>query len=125
MSYIVRYPEFVPALILVTSYNLLEKLEARNNSKIEKTLIENNTIVKKNDILMVLESSANYKDVLKLKTLIDSLDDSQMCSFPLAQSSKFKLGELQGEFNTLAKALQDQRLFSQLKPYAPENLAAN
>lgn len=125
MSYIIKYPEFVPAAILVTSENPPEKLEARTNSKIQKILIKNNTTVKKDEILMVLESSANYKDVLKLKTLVDSLDASQMSSFPLAQSSKLKLGELQGEFNTFAKALQDQRLFSQLQPYAPENLAAN
>lgn len=125
MSYIIKYPEFVPAPILVTSENPPEKLEARTNSKIEKILIENNTIVKKGEILMVLESSANYKDVLKLKTLVDSLNASQISTFPLTKSSKLKLGELQGEFNTFAKALQDQRLFSQLQPYAPENLAAN
>ncbi len=124
-TWVIKYPEFVPAPILVTSENPPEKLEARTNSKIEKILIENNTIVKKDEILMVLESSANYQDVLKLKTLVDSLDTSQMSSFPLAQSSKLKLGELQGEFNTFAKALQDQRLFSQLQPYAPEDLAAN
>ena len=125
MSYIIKYPEFVPATILVTSENPPEKLEARTNSKIEKILIENGALVKNNQILMVLESSANYQDVLQLKSMIDSSDANQMSSFPLAKGSKLKLGELQGDFNTFAKALQDQRLFSQLQPYAPENLAAN
>lgn len=125
MSYIIKYPEFVPATILVTSENPPEKLEARTNSKIEKILIENGASVKKNQILMVLESSANYQDVLQLKAMVDSLDTNQMGSFQLARASKLKLGELQGDFNTFAKALQDQRLFSQLQPYAPENLAAN
>ena len=72
MSYFIKYPEFVPAPILITSQNPPEKMEARINSKIEKILIKDHQEVKENEILMVLESSANYKDVLKLKKLIDS-----------------------------------------------------
>jgi multidrug resistance efflux pump len=35
------------------------------------------------------------------------------------------LGELQGDYNSFAKAFQDEALFTRLQPYAPENLAAN
>lgn len=38
MSYIIKYPEFIPAPILVTSQNPPEKIEARISSKIEKYL---------------------------------------------------------------------------------------
>ncbi|PZU21593.1 MAG: HlyD family secretion protein, partial [Chryseobacterium sp.] len=48
-----------------------------------------------------------------------------LSSFPVHESSYFKLGELQGEYNNFAKALQDENLFTRLQPYAPENLAAN
>ena len=39
MSYIIKYPEFVPAPIVVTSQNPPEKIEARSNSKIEKIFL--------------------------------------------------------------------------------------
>lgn len=125
MSYIIKYPEFIPAPIIVTSQNPPEKLEARTNSKIEKIFIKDHQEVKKDDVLMVMQSTANYKDVLELKKLVDSITPNNLYSFPVIQASRFKLGELQGDYNNFAKAFQDEQLFTRLQPYAPENLAAN
>lgn len=125
MSYFIKYPEFISAPIIVTSQNPPEKLEARINSKIEKILIKNQQEVKKNEILMILQSTANYQDVLRLKKLVDSISPNQIFSFPITETSRFKLGELQSDYNTFAKAFQDEKLFTKLQPYAPENLAAN
>lgn len=125
MSYFIKYPEFVPAPIIVTSQNPPEKLEARINSKIEKILVKNQQEVKKNDILMILQSTADYRDVLRLKKLVDSISPNQIFSFPINETLGFKLGELQSDYNTFAKAFQDEKLYAKLQPYAPENLAAN
>ncbi|MEG0928424.1 MULTISPECIES: HlyD family secretion protein [Chryseobacterium] len=125
MSYIIKYPEFVPAPIIVTSQNPPEKIEARIATKIEKIFIKDHQEVKKHDILMVMQSAANYKDILELKKIVDSISPNQLHSFPLAQASRYKLGELQGEYNSFAKAFQDEELFTRLQPYAPESLASN
>ncbi|MBD3904747.1 HlyD family secretion protein [Chryseobacterium sp. Ch-15] len=125
MSYIIKYPEFVPAPIVVTSQNPPEKIEARSSSKIEKIFIKDHQKVKKGDVLMVLQSTANYQDVLKLKKLVDSIASDQLLSFPVKEASHFKLGELQGDYNSFAKAFQDESLFARLQPYAPENIATN
>jgi multidrug efflux pump subunit AcrA (membrane-fusion protein) len=125
MSYVIKYPEFIPAPVVVTSQNPPEKLEARTNSKIEKIFIKNHQQVKKNEVLMVMQSTGNYEDILALKKIIDSINPNQLSSFPLAETSHFKLGELQGDYNSFAKAFQDEALFTRLQPYAPENLAAN
>ena len=125
MSYVIKYPEFIPAPIVVTSKNPPEKLEARTNSKIEKILVKDHQSVNKNQVMMVLQSAADYKDILALKDIVDSISSSQVLYFPTQQASTFKLGEIQGEYNSFAKALQDEKLFTRLKPYAPENIAAN
>ncbi|MFC3160654.1 HlyD family secretion protein [Chryseobacterium arachidis] len=125
MSYVIKYPEFIPAPIVVTSQNPPEKLEARINSKIEKIMIKDHQNVKKNDVLMVMQSTANYQDVLELKQIVDSISPDALGRFPLSKASHFKLGELQGDYNSFAKAFQDEALFTRLQPYAPENLAAN
>lgn len=125
MSYIIKYPEFVPASVIITSKNPPEKLEARTNSKIEKILIKDHQKVKAGQVMMVLQSTANYHDILELKDIIDSLSTNQLQSFPLQKVSAFKLGEIQSDYNSFAKAFQDERLFTRLQPYAPENLAAN
>lgn len=125
MSYIIKYPEFIPAPIIVTSSNPPEKLEARTNSKIEKILVKDHQSVNKNQVMMVLQSAADYKDILALKEIVDSMSSSQVLYFPIQKASTFKLGELQGEYNNFAKVLQDEQLFTRLKPYAPEAIAAN
>lgn len=125
MSYFIKYPEFIPAPIMVTSQNPPEKLQARSDSKIEKIFIKDHQKVKKGEVLMVLQSTANYDDLLALKKIIDELSPSQLFSFPVTQTSTFKLGELQSDYNSFAKAFQDEKLFARLKPYAPENLATN
>jgi len=125
MSYLIKYPELIPAPIIVTSQNPPEKLEARTNSKIEKIFIKDHQEVKKDDVLMVMQSSGNYKDILELKKMVDSISPSQLGKFPVHIASHFKLGELQGDYNNFAKAFQDEELFTRLQPYAPEHLAAN
>lgn len=125
MSYVIKYPEFIPAKIIVTSQNPPEKLEARTNSKIEKIFIKDHQKVKKNEVLMVMQSTANYQDILTLKKFVDSISPNQLSSFPINETSHLKLGELQGEYNNFAKAFQDEELFTRLQPYAPENLAAS
>lgn len=123
MSYFIKYPEFVPATIVVTSQNPPEKLQIRTDSKIEKIFISDHQKVKKDEILMVLQSTASYKDILQLKSIVDSISPDQLFSFPVDKVSRFKLGELQGDYNNFAKAFQDEQLFARLKPYAPENVA--
>lgn len=123
MSYFIKYPEFVPATIVITSQNPPEKLEARIDSKLEKILIKDHERVHKNQVLMVLQSTANYKDILQISKLIDSTPPARMASFPVNKVSKFKLGELQSDYNSFEKAFQDEKLFASLKPYEPENKA--
>ena len=125
MSYFIKYPEFIPAPIIVTSQNPPEKIQARINSKIEKIFIKDQQFVKKDDVLMVLQSSGNYLDILKLKKLIDDTNSDNIFQFPIAETSRFKLGELQSDYNSFAKAFRDEHLFTRLKPYSPESLAAN
>ncbi|SDD68763.1 HlyD family secretion protein [Pedobacter soli] len=125
MSYFIKYPEFVPAPIVVTSQNPPEKLQARIDSKIEKIFVSNHQKVTKGQVLLVLQSTANYRDLLELKQIADSISQDQLSSFPIHQISKLKLGELQADYNAFAKAFQDEQLFNRLRPYAPENVAAD
>lgn len=123
MSYIIKYPEFINAPIIISSQNPPEKIEARISSKIEKILIHDQQKVKKGDILVVLQSTGNYQDILELKDIVNSINIDNMVSFPLYKTSRFRLGELQSDYNSFAKALTDEMLFTNLKPYAPDDIA--
>lgn len=125
MSYFIRYPEFVAAAIVVSSQNPPERLEARTDSKIEKIFIKDHQKVNKGKVLMVLQSTASYIDLLELKKIIDATSSNQLLSFPVDKISEFKLGEIQSDYNAFAKAFQDEKLFTRLRPYAPENIATD
>ena len=124
MSYIIKYPEFVPSQVVISTQNPPEKLESRINSKIEALFVKDHQVVTKGQQLLILQSTARYQDVLKLRDLVGALDNTQLQNFPLGETSGFKLGEVQGDYNAFAKALTDEQLYTRLQPYSPDNIAA-
>ncbi|SDJ48216.1 Multidrug resistance efflux pump [Pedobacter sp. ok626] len=125
ISWILKYPEVITAPITVTSYHPPEKVEARADSRIEYIFVKDHQHVKPEDLLMVLQSAADYKDVLRLRSIINSIPQQDISSFPLQAASMLKLGEVQEAYNAFAKSLQDMRLFEKLRPYVPEDVAAD
>lgn len=125
ISYLIKYPDVISAPVIITSQNPPEKLEARVDSKIDHILVNDHQFVNKKQIMMILQSTADYKDILHLKQIVDSLPPSKIQNFPIEKISRFRLGEVQEEYNNFAKAFQDERLFNQLKPYTPENIATS
>ena len=124
MSYIIKYPEFVPSQVVISTQNPPEKLESRINSKREALFVKDHQVVTKGQQLLILQSTARYQDVLKLRDIVNNLDNRQLENFPLGETSGFKLGEVQGDYNAFAKALTDEQLYTRLQPYAPDNIAA-
>ncbi|SHM80778.1 Multidrug resistance efflux pump [Chitinophaga jiangningensis] len=124
MSYLIRYPEFIPATALISTQNPPEKLEARTNTRIEQIFVEDHQQVHSGQLLMVLESTADYRDVIRLRQIIDSLDTHHIAQFPVEVVRSFKLGDIQGDYNAFAKAMIDEQLYARLQPYSPEYAAA-
>jgi len=124
LAAIVKYPEFIPGTIIISSQNPPEKIEAIVNSRIEKIFVEDHDNVKEGQPILLLQSNADYEDVLRLKQLVDSINSGNILHFPIQQAAAFRLGEIQEDYNAFAKALQDEILFAQLKPYDAEGLTA-
>lgn len=125
MSCVIKYPEFVPSTVIISSRNPPEKLEARTNTKVEEIFVEDHQAVSPKQLLMVLQSTADYRDVIRLRTIVDSLGSSGAEQFPLGEVAAFKLGEIQADYNAFAKALTEEQLYARLQPYAPDYAAAN
>lgn len=124
LACIIKYPEFISSTIIISSQNPPEKIEVRIDSRIEKLIAKDQKTVKKGDLLMVLESSADDQDIYQLKKILDSLSTKQLSKFPLQLVSSFRLGEVQEDYNAFAKALEEEILFTNLQPYAAEEVTA-
>ncbi|WP_436486637.1 HlyD family secretion protein [Chitinophaga sp. ARDCPP14] len=125
MSCVIKYPEFVPSAVIISSRNPPEKLEARINTKVEEIFVTDHQPVSRGQILMVLQSTADYRDVIRLRAIVDSLGNAGVEHFPLGEVAGFKLGEIQADYNAFARALTDAQLYTTLQPYSPDYAAAN
>jgi multidrug resistance efflux pump len=125
MSCLIKYPEFVPSTVIISSQNPPEKLEARINTKVEDIFVSDHQAVSKGQLLMVLQSTADYRDVIRLRGIVDSLGNRGGVYFPLDEVARFKLGDIQADYNAFAKALTEEQLYARLQPYSPDYAAAD
>lgn len=126
LASIIKYPDFIESPIIISSENPPERMEVTIDSRIEKILFQDHQPVRKGDLVLILESTANYQDVLALERLVDELSTTELLNrFPLKETAKFRLGEIQEDFNAFAKAVQDESLFNNLQPYAVEGMMAD
>lgn len=122
ISWFIRYPDVVSSEIIITTNTPPEKLVARVTGKIQAILIEDKDNVKANTPLAVIENSANFQDVFRLKTTVETinLDKSE---FPFEKFKNAQLGELESSFAIFQKEYIAHRLLKELKPFNIETNA--
>jgi multidrug efflux pump subunit AcrA (membrane-fusion protein) len=120
-TWFTKYPDIITAKAVITSVNPPERLESKVNSSIAKIYVANSKKVKKGDILAILESTANYQDVLKLTNAINAINTNyQNFSFPFDKLKNLQLGEIQTAYIQFHKAYIENELNQKLHPYSQE-----
>ncbi|PWS26509.1 HlyD family secretion protein [Pedobacter yonginense] len=123
-SWIVKYPEFIPAQVQITTQYPPEKLEARTNGKLERILIRNQQTVRAGQVLANFETSANYQHILMLKSVLDTLKPNfEVFHFPINKLRTLQLGEIQPAFIQFEKSYLQYVLQQKLQPYKVETVA--
>ena len=111
-SCIFKYPEIIPATIVITSENVPATIVAKTSGKITDIFVEDNQVVKKNDYIAVIENPANYKNVKEISNKLDTLK-SFMIDFDINKirtvnlKASYSLGDLQTQFSTFRKNIED------------------
>ena len=108
-SSILSYNDIIPARITITSKNPPVYLETRTSGRLTDIYVQADEGVQKDQVLAVIENTANIKDVLLLKTKLDSFVpkladfDSLKYKYP----SSVKLGQIQASYNTFRLQYQE------------------
>jgi multidrug resistance efflux pump len=103
-SNFISYPDVVSAKAEISTINPPVHLMANVNGKINRVLVDNNTTVKKGIALLLLESSANWEDILYLKNTLAELSkfaETGSINRPIDLqkfSGKLSLGSLQSYY---------------------------
>jgi len=124
ISWFIKYPDIIATEVIVTTSVPPEKIFTKINGKMEVILVENNLEVNKNELLAVIENSANYKDVILLKSITDSITvNNANFYFPIEKLPVLTLGEITSDFIVFENNYSNYLLNRDLNPYKNEAMA--
>lgn len=124
VSWFVKYPDIITAEALVTTEIPPEKEYAKISEKIEAILVTDNQEVVRHQLLAILESTANYKDVYKLKTIVDTISiNSKSFHFPLDKLPLLFLGDIESQYAIFENNYIQYKINKDLKPFSNDALA--
>ena len=73
IGWFVKYPDTLKAEITLNSENMPVTLVAKTNGKINKIFVQANQTIVSGSILMLIENTAKYEDVIALQSINDSI----------------------------------------------------
>ena len=112
-SWFFKYPDIIQSRITLTTQNPPASLVAKNSGKITNIFVSEKQEVKQNQIIAIIENTANYHDVLKLEALLNKQKENSL----LIDSINFTLGELQQIYSSYSRLLHDYYNFKELDYY--------
>ena len=109
---------------MVTTSTPPEKLFARSTGHFEVFLASEGSEVEKNEVLAVIENTASYKDVLLLKSIVDTIQiyDNNF-SFPMDNLPPLMLGDITSSFSQFENDYSEYVLNEKLAPFKSETFA--
>ena len=117
-SYFFRYPDVIDANIVVLSENPPAYLAARTTARIDSLLVTDNQIVSDDQIIAILENTANFKDAMKVKEML-SRQEPFMLTFDTINAvqpeTALKLGDIQTDYSNFVRLHDDYFTFLRLK----------
>lgn len=116
-SYLFRYPDVINANIVVLSENPPAYLAARTTARIDSLMAVDQQLVSENQVIAILESTANYEDAMKLKELLQGLDPFLMNFDTLSATTPevgLRLGDIQSDYSSFVRLYNDYFAFLRL-----------
>ena len=107
LSYLIKYPDTVACRVVLTTEHPPIRVLAQASGRVAELLVKENEVVEVGKILCALENTAEWRDVLRLESLL--LNNNTPLSI-LAQNG-LKLGSLQTIYSTFTQNAKDFSYF--------------
>jgi HlyD family secretion protein len=115
-SAIIKYPDVIPAQIVLTGSTPPAAIVAHASGKIKHLYVNDNQEIKTGDYLAVIDNPARTEDVLTLKNYLSVPDMKKLSSFPLPEK-ELHVGNLQSNYADLCSLLFEYREMNRLLYY--------
>ncbi|MDO8930597.1 MAG: hypothetical protein Q7W54_16620, partial [Bacteroidota bacterium] len=117
-SYFFRYPDVINTNIVVLSENPPAYLAARTTARIDSLIAVDQQLVSENQIIAILENTADFEDAMTLKEQLLQLE-SFMLSFDtlsaITPDFGLQLGDIQSDYSSFVRMYNDYFSFLRLK----------
>ncbi len=124
LSWLIKYPELITAQAILTTEVPPQKEFARTSGKIDSLFVVNYQEVKEEDPLALIENTANYKDVIFLKTILDTLNVNQSSFyFPLDDMPMLFLGDIEDAYSLFENSYVQYTLNKESQSFQSNDLA--
>ncbi|WP_223033653.1 HlyD family secretion protein [Hanstruepera marina] len=124
ISWFVKYPDIIVSEATVTTQVPPQKEYAKITGKFDAILVEENELVNHKQPLAIIENTATYQDVFKLKSIIDTIKvDTRNFSFPIDSIPFLFLGDIESQYALFENSYIQYQLNKQLQPFANEAIA--
>ena len=109
-AWFIRYPDVVEAKVVITTIIPPVDVVARANGRI-RLLVPDKKSVQNNELLAVLQSTADYNDVLNLDMTVDAWQRSDLDSLKLVTPVRnLTLGDVQADYADFVQNLENFQL---------------
>lgn len=111
VTWFVEYPDIVEARASLTAANAPKEIIPRQDGRLVKLFIHNNDVIRKNQVIGWIESTADHEEVLELSQRLDSSiallrDGSNDRISYLLDNYFYSLGEIQQQYQVFTVAMQ-------------------
>ncbi len=109
ISWLVKYPDIIPARLVLFTEQPPIRVVARSDGKISELLVSDQSVVQKNQLLAVLDNTANREDIISLDRLLDLVERAVQPEEleELSLPRKMNLGPVQPTYAEFAQATEN------------------
>lgn len=126
LSWFIKYPDVIVSNALITTHIPLQKIYAKTSGKLDTVLIRDNELVEKNQVLAIMENSAEYKDVFKLISLTNKIHiNNREFDFPINDIPILSLGNIGASYALFENNYTQYLLIKELTNNAKTTILAN
>lgn len=117
--YFIRYPQTITGVVELTAYNPPVELLANRSGRVARLFVSEGEHVNVGDNILVLESQADYNDVISVDSLLKAGGEWSGFVFNDAVYNQYRLGDLQSSF------LQFQKDCAALREFLKSSMNAH
>ena len=125
-GWLFKYPDIINARIVVLSENPPAYIVARTTGKIDQLFVADKDTVQRNQVIAILENTANHEDVFKLQEDLKETDHFFITFDTLYYKDLglgYSLGDIQADFSSFLRLYNNYISFVRLDFY-PQKIAS-